>query len=55
MYQVFLSNTNNFKTDLFDLEMLPLPGQNGPGSDGNEGVPNYTQISLTRASPSDTA
>ena len=36
-----LSNTNNFQTDLFNLYMeykkvLPLQGQSGPGSNGNE-------------------
>ena len=41
-YQVFLSNTNNFQTDLFDLYMEPkkeIPlKQKGPGNNGYEEV-----------------
>ena len=38
----FLSNTNNFSTDLFDpligLTYTITVGQSGPGNNGNEGV-----------------
>ena len=44
-YQVFLSNTNNFQTELFDAEMgkktftvTCTPSRNGPGSYDNKGV-----------------
>ena len=42
MFHVFLSNTDNFQTDLFSL-LIRLTGtttldQSGPGSNDNEGV-----------------
>ena len=41
-YKVFLSNTNNFKTDLFGprdgtLTGTTAPDQSGPGNNGNKG------------------
>ena len=35
------------------LSGATIPGQSGPGSDGNEGLLYITQISKTKASPSD--
>ena len=36
IYQVFLCNTNNFQTDLFDLTSTTTPGQSKPMRNVNE-------------------
>ena len=46
-YQVFLSNINNFQTDLFDRTWTgtTIPGQSGPGSNSNkEMTPNSPDL-----------
>ena len=56
-YQVFLSNTNNLQTSIWPqyeyLTGTTTPGQNGPGSNDNEGVPHTPQILRIVALPSD--
>ena len=47
-FQVFLSNINNFQTDLFDLDGIltgtTIPDQSGPGSNSNEEVTLHTPL-----------
>ena len=48
-----MSHSSFLLTDRI-LSSAPIPGQSGPGSDGNEGVIHILQSSsITRASPSD--
>ena len=55
--QVFLYNTNNLQTDLFDGALIGTTtlGQSGPGSNDNEVALHIPQRSGTKASLLDAA